>query len=80
MAYSVPDNAEIYIDGTPAIYPSGKIMKTPIMISDVPVGIHYVTFRFPGYTEETKVADVREGQWTDVDAILHTEFPTLPKP
>lgn len=48
MAYSVPDSAEIYIDGTPAIYPSGEIMRTPIMISDVPVGIHYMTFKLHG--------------------------------
>lgn len=32
------------------------------------------------YIEETKVAYVREGQLIDVDAILHTEFPKLPKP
>lgn len=80
MAYSVPEGAEIYIDGSPAIYPSGGTITTPAMIKEIPVGMHYITFKFPGYVEETKITDVIEGQWADVDAILHQEIPKLPKP
>lgn len=80
MAYSVPEGAEIYIDGSPAIYPSGGIIITPAMIREIPVGTHYVTFKLLGYVEDTKIAEVREGQWTDVDAILHQGFPKLPTP
>lgn len=80
MTYSVPEGAEIYIDSSPAIYPSGGIITTPAMIREIPIGMHYITFKLPGYIDETKMAEVMEGQWTDVDAILHQELPKLPLP
>ena len=77
MVYSVPSGAEIYIDGTQAITPSGLSINTPAFVSEIPVGTHSVTFILPGYITETKISEIREGQWSDVDAILHTEIPKL---
>lgn len=69
-AYSFPDGAEIYVDGRPAMTPTGEIAKTPVTITNVPAGVRQVTFRMPGHLEEMKLVDVEEGAWSDVSATM----------
>lgn len=77
MVYSYPDGAEIYIDGTPAIYPLGEIIRTPVFINNISIGTHHITFRLPGYIDKIKTIDVRYNEWVDIDAILQPDPSTL---
>lgn len=69
--YSVPEGAEIYIDGNPLRDASGNIVKTPLILTDVNAWPHWVIFKIHGYFDEIKLAGVIEGRTSDVYAIMH---------
>jgi hypothetical protein len=73
--YSEPDGAEIYIDNNPVIDQSGNIVKTPVIITDVPDGIRQITFTMPGYLNEMTTVDVYQGAYSDVMARLKPDYP-----
>lgn len=70
MAYSIPDGAQVSIDGTIMFAKFGDA-RTPTIIPEVPAGLRYVTFRLYGYVEETKTIDVPQGGYVTITAILH---------
>lgn len=70
MAYSIPDGAQILIDGTLMFAKFGDA-RTPTIIPEVPAGTRYVTFRLHEYAEETKIVDVPQGGYVTITAILH---------
>ncbi len=76
--YSFPDGANIYIDDNAVRDQSGQIAKAPVVITDVPAGARRVTFRMPGYMEESKIVDVEPGAWSDTYATMRLEFPKFP--
>jgi hypothetical protein len=76
LAYSVPDGAQVLIDGsvTPSMF---GFARTPAIISEVAAGTRNVTFRLPGYTEVTIPTSVPQGGSSTVTAILiPTKRPT----
>lgn len=68
--YSVPEGAEIYIDGDPLRDTSGNIAKTPLILNNVNVWPHWVIFKMPGYFDEIKLVGVIEGRMSDVYAVM----------
>jgi len=69
LAYSIPDGAQVLIDGSVAPTMFG-FARTPAMIHEISAGVHNITFRLPGYSEETLSASVPQGGYTTVTAIL----------
>lgn len=69
LAYSVPDGADVLVDGSLQLTSFGTA-RTPAMMSQVPAGTHNITFRLHGYIEETKSVDVPQGGYTTVYAVL----------
>lgn len=72
--YSDPYGAIIYIDGNPVIDQSGNIVKTPVTVTDIPVGAHQVTFIMPGYLEEMQIVHVHHRGWSDVTATMRPDY------
>lgn len=69
LAYSIPDGAQVLIDGSIAPTMFG-FARTPAIIHEVAAGKHNVTFKMPGYIDETLSTDVPQGGYTTVTAIL----------
>ena len=69
LAYSIPDGAQVFIDGFSAPTSFGYA-RTPAMISGISADTHNVTFRLPGYIDETKTISVPQGGYTSVTGIL----------
>lgn len=69
--YSIPEGAEIYIDGNPLRDTSGNIAKTPLTLTDVNAWPHWIIFKMSGYFDEIKLAGVIKGRTSDVYAIMH---------
>jgi hypothetical protein len=72
FAYSVPDGAEILMDGN-SIYSAFGSSRTPALIHEISADTHSVTFRLHGYAEQTPTARVSQGSYTTVNAILSAE-------
>lgn len=70
LAYSVPDGAQVLIDGYVAQSMFG-IARTPTIIHEVAAGTRNVTFRLPGYTDVTISTEVPQGGYSTVTAILY---------
>ena len=70
MAYSIPDGAQVFIDGVPQPTRFG-IARTPTLIPEVPAGIRNVTFTLSGYSSDTKTINVPQGGYATVYGILH---------
>lgn len=69
LAYSIPDGAQVLVDGSIAPTRFG-FARTPAIIDQVSAGTHNVTFRLPGYVDVTMSTDVPQGGFTTVTAIL----------
>ncbi len=70
--YSIPEGAEIYIDGNPLRDISGNVAKTPLILTDVNAWPHWVIFKMPGYFDEIKLVGVIEGRTSDVYAVMNS--------
>ena len=70
LAYSIPDGAQILLDGSIAPTMFG-FARTPALISGVFAGVHNVTFRLPGYSDIIMTVEVPQGGYSTVTAILH---------
>lgn len=69
-----PQGADIYIDDFQALDENCNILRTPIIITDVPKGHRTFTFRLKGYYSETVIVDVIGGVTSDAYAVL---FPKI---
>lgn len=69
LAYSIPDGADVYVDGI-ALPTRFGVARTPTMIPGVFAGRHDVTFRLVGYIGETKTVSIEQGGYASVYAIL----------
>jgi hypothetical protein len=72
--YSEPDGVNVYINDSPVRDQSGQIVKTPVIITDIPEGAYQVTFRMPGHFEEMKIVDVERGAWSEVTATMRPDY------
>ncbi len=70
LAYSVPDGADVLIDGFSLPGAFGGVARTPAMVPEVSAGPHIVTFRLPGYIEETRTINIEQGGYATVYAVL----------
>lgn len=68
--YSIPEGAEIYIDGNPLRDISGNVAKTPLILTGVNVWPHLAIFKMHGYFDEIKLVGVIEGRTSDVYAVM----------
>jgi hypothetical protein len=72
VANTIPDSAEVYMDGQPVLDTVGKIATTPVSIIDIATGIHRVTFRKQGYLDENVDVLIQNGLYSDIYATLRT--------
>ena len=70
LAYSIPDGAEVLVDGNRTPSKFGGTARTPAIIPDVAADRHSVTFILNGYHEETIYVDIPQGGYSTVTAIL----------
>jgi len=69
LAYSIPDGADVYVDGISLPTRFGSA-RTPALIPEISAGTHDVTFRLSGYIDETKTVSVEQGGYATIYAIL----------
>ena len=69
LAYSIPDGAQVLIDGSIAPTMFG-FARTPALIDQISAGSHNVTFRLPGYSDITMSTQVPQGGYSTVTAIF----------
>ena len=70
VANTIPDGAEIYIDGRPVFDSVGKISTTPASVLGIVVGGHDVTFRKKGFSDMNVRIYIENGLYSDAYAEL----------
>jgi len=70
VANTIPDGAEVYIDGQPVYDSIGNIATTPVTLLGIITGVHSVTFRKQGYSDETVNVLIQNGLYSDAGTIL----------
>lgn len=73
VANTIPDGAEIYLDGRPVYDSIGDIATTPVTILNITTGVHSVTFRKQGYFDENVDVLIQNGLYSDAGAILKSK-------
>lgn len=68
--YPSPDGADVYVNRR-------YIGKTPLIITDVPVGVASVIFRMPGMLDEETIVDIVEGTLSDTYSTMRPVLPQL---
>ncbi len=72
--FSEPYGAKLCIDGNPVKDPYGNSVTTPVTITDVPEGVHQVTFRMSGHLNEIKTVDITAGAYSDVYVTMRPDY------
>ncbi len=72
VANTIPDGAEVYLDGQPVYDSIGNIATTPVTLLGITTGVHSVTFRKKGYSDETVDVLIQNGLYSDAGAILRS--------
>ena len=67
---TIPDGAEIFIDGQPILDTVGKVLTTPASVLGIVVGKHTVTLRKKGYSDTNIDIFIENGLYSDAYAIL----------
>lgn len=70
VADTVPDGAEVYLDGQPVFDTVGRVVTTPVTILDITTGVHRVTFKKQGYFDENVDVLIQNGLYSDASAVL----------
>lgn len=60
---STPSNADVFID-------SLHVGKTPLVISQILVGEHFLKLSYPGYTDYKESINVKDGAITQITAVI----------
>lgn len=66
---SDPSGADVYINGNPVI-DNQKIVKTPVIITDIPEGTYLIGFKIIGYIEDMVTTDVIGDHSSSVFGVL----------
>lgn len=69
LAYSVPDGAQVLIDGKEE-YSIFGVARTPAIIRDISASTHSITFRLLGYKDITMSIRVPQGGYANIAAIM----------
>ncbi len=70
VANTIPDGAEVYLDGQPVFDTVGRIVTTPVTILDITTGVHRVTFKKQGYFDENVDIPIQNGLYSEATAVL----------
>lgn len=70
VANTIPDRAEVYLDGQPVFDSVGRVATTPVTVLDISTGVHKVTFKKQGYFDENVDVLIQNGLYSDVGAVL----------
>ena len=70
VANTIPDGAEIFIDGQAIFDTVGKVLTTPASILGIVVGKHTVSFKKKGYSDTNIDVFIENGLYSDAYAIL----------
>lgn len=70
VANTIPDGAEVYVDGQPVFDSLGRVATTPVTVLDISAGIHKVTFKKQGYFDDNVDVLIQNGLYSDVSAVL----------
>lgn len=70
VANTIPDDAEIFIDGQAVFGTVGKVLTTPASILGIVVGKHTVSFRKKGYSDTNIDVFIENGLYSDAYAVL----------
>ncbi len=70
VANTIPDEAEVYLDGQPVFDTVGRVVTTPVTILNIATGVHKVTFKKQGYFDENVDVLIQNGLYSDAGAIL----------
>lgn len=76
VATTIPDGAEVYLDGQPVFDSLGRIATTPVTILNISTGKHRITFRRDGYFDENVYVYVENGLYSDASAVLRLKMAT----
>lgn len=74
VANTIPDGAEIYIDGQAVFDTVGKVLTTPVTIINITTGRHKITFIKDRYFDEDVYVYVENGLYSDAFAILRPKM------
>lgn len=77
VANTIPDGAEVYLDGQPVFDTVGKVVTTPVTILDIATGVHRVTFKKQGYFDENVDVLIQNGLYSDAVAMLRLRMVTM---
>jgi hypothetical protein len=69
---TIPEGAEIYVDGQHVLDTNGHIVTTPSTITGIVTGLHNVTLVKDGYISVNVLVEIRNGQYSDVQATLRS--------
>ena len=70
VANTIPDGAEIYIDGKPIFDSIGKVLTTPASVLRIVVGKHDIIFRKKGFSDMNLEIYIENGLYSDASATL----------
>jgi hypothetical protein len=70
VANTIPDGAEVYMDGQPVFDTVGRVVTTPVTILDIITGVHRVTFKKQGYFDENVDVLIQNGLYSDAYTTL----------
>ena len=63
---SDPQGATLCIDAQPLLYPTGEKVRTPVIVTDIPIGPRRFAFHMPGYYRYCTTVEVVESQTIDL--------------
>ena len=67
---SSPQGTTICMDGQPMLDSLGMTIRTPVIVTDIPIGPHRFVFHVPGFYREEAMVNIIEGQTVDIFATL----------
>ena len=68
--FSNPPGADIYMDWNPARDSTGNIVKAPAILTDIPQGLHTISFKLIGYHDDIVTTEIVGGHYSGVYGIL----------
>ena len=69
---TIPNGAEIYIDGQHVLDTNGHIATTPSTVTGIVTGLHTVTFKKAGYIDVNILVEIKNGLYSDVQTTLRS--------
>ena len=80
VANTIPDGANVYIDGQPILDSIDRIVTTPTTILNITTGRHKITFRKDGYFDEDVYVYIDNGLYSDAFVVLRPKMVAMSTP